>query len=65
MVGMSWAESEALRPLSNRRKRRACSEGFPEQALVSEEFDGIADGTVDTGLVKLSQHQQVRVPGNF
>jgi peptide-methionine (R)-S-oxide reductase len=28
-------------------------------------IDGIADGTVDTGLVKLSLRQQVRVPGDY
>lgn len=53
-----------MRPLSNKRKRGARSEGIPEEILVGEEFDDIADGTVDTGLVKLLQHQLVRVPEN-
>jgi len=35
------------------RKHGARNEGLPQEVLVGEESDGIADGTVDTGLVKL------------
>src|SRR6266404_3117868 len=54
-----------LRPLSNMRKHGARNEGLPQEVLVGEESDGIADGTLDTGLVKLRVHQQVRVPGDY
>jgi hypothetical protein len=39
------------------RKHGARNEGLPKEMLVSEESDGIADGSVGTSLVKLSLHQ--------
>jgi hypothetical protein len=42
------------------RKHGARNEGLPREILVCKESDGIADGTVDTGLEKLSLHPPAR-----